>query len=194
MGFVNITEHSPGGKVLRRMPAGVVGNAYISEDKKHRIWLSRYWGPEHRYALVIGLNPSTARHDMDDPTISRVTSFAQALGYDGFFMMNLSSYRATKPQVLIDVLRANEDDRDPLVHPDQWHCMWKTAMRCSVVIMACGEPRRELKYLLDRALFEIEQANKRPQCLGTTKYGYPRHPLYVKGTTRLQSWGRPTKR
>lgn len=67
------SQHDPGGKALFPLPEGVVGAAAISNDGLCRFALTReritsdpVYSPQH---LWIGLNPSTANPDMDDPTI-----------------------------------------------------------------------------------------------------------------------------
>ena len=53
-----------------------------------------------RYALFIGLNPSTADEVADDPTIRRCKDFARRWGYGAVCVANLFAYRATKPAKL----------------------------------------------------------------------------------------------
>ena len=51
------------------------------------------------------LNPSTADHLQDDPTIRRCIGFAQELGYGSLIIGNLFAYRATYPR---DLLKAED--------------------------------------------------------------------------------------
>lgn len=50
-----------------------------------------------RVLFVIGINPSTARPDDLDRTVSRVESFAANNNYDGWVMLNVYPQRATNP-------------------------------------------------------------------------------------------------
>ena len=75
--------------------------AVLSPDLKHRYNLWRIWETGKPFALFIGLNPSTADHTKDDPTVRRCKQFALDWGYGGFHIVNLFGYRATKPTDMI---------------------------------------------------------------------------------------------
>lgn len=79
--------------------------AYFSPCRKYRYSLWREWDAtaetKHEgYAMIVGLNPSTADEIHDDPTIRKCINFAQAWGYRALCMTNLFAYRATKPNVM----------------------------------------------------------------------------------------------
>ncbi len=50
-----------------------------------------------RRCVFIMLNPSTADHEKNDPTVSRCLKFAQALGFETLVVVNLFAFRATEP-------------------------------------------------------------------------------------------------
>jgi hypothetical protein len=76
-------------------------SAVLSDDAFRRLMLGRQWGPDPRkMALWIGLNPSTADADKDDPTVRRVYGFSKAAGFDHFVLVNLFAHRTAKPKVL----------------------------------------------------------------------------------------------
>lgn len=59
-------------------------SAVLSECRRYRYVLRRYWGDGlsgGRAAIFIGLNPSTADEASDDPTIRRCIGFAKAWGF-----------------------------------------------------------------------------------------------------------------
>jgi hypothetical protein len=74
--------------------------AQISECGQFRYWLSREWDAHRPHACVIMLNPSTADANVDDPTIRKLLGFGERLGWGGFIVVNLYSFRATKPAEL----------------------------------------------------------------------------------------------
>jgi len=52
-------------------------NATFSNCRAYRYSLSRIWDKEKKFVLFIGLNPSTANEEADDPTIRRCTNYAK---------------------------------------------------------------------------------------------------------------------
>lgn len=124
------------------------------------------------------LNPSTADARSDDNTIRRVTGFSRTWGYGSIRVVNLFAFRTTHPRLLTSA-------RDP-VGPRNNELIEEAASASDVVIVAwgnngtirnpaSGKPRCEEVSDLLRAL------TQEVQCLGATKLGQPRHPLYVRG-------------
>lgn len=153
-------------------------NAIISTDEKYRYWLSREWGSDADFALFVMLNPSTADAEIDDPTIRRCISFADSWDASGIVVVNLYAYRATSPKELWTV-------DDPVGNTNNtW--LLEMADRYKTVVCAWGANARGDRV---RKFCELmRQVNADLWCLGTTKSGAPRHPLYVKGDTELQRW------
>ena len=75
-------------------------NATFSNCRKYRYSLSRIWDKKKKLVLFIGLNPSTANEEVDDPTIRRCVNYVQNWGYGGLMMVNLFAYRVTLPSGL----------------------------------------------------------------------------------------------
>jgi len=126
----------------------------------------------------IMLNPSTADAEVDDPTIRRCISFARREGCGGIEVINLYALRATKPKHLLD-------------HPDPegpyngrcWIAVL-TDPRCGPVVAAWGAHANEGRLPSSRSYWECRMG--RPLlCLGWTKAGTPRHPLYVRADEAL---------
>jgi len=126
------------------------------------------------------LNPSTADGDADDPTIRRCVDFAQRWGFGGIVVVNMFALRSTDPQQL-------------LTHPDpvgRDNTKVLLSVLCAdevgPVVAAWGANPAASgdQALVLRRLLEAVQVF--PQCLGVTKEGHPRHPLYVPATTALQ--------
>lgn len=124
----------------------------------------------------VGLNPSTADESVDDPTIRRCIGFAKRWGFGGLTMLNAYAFRATDPA---DMKRA----RDP-VGPGHDEFLKHAAKAVDAIVAAWGvhcEPYRAAKVcqLLDRSI----------ECLGKTKDGKPKHPLYLRGdAARIPYW------
>lgn len=146
-----------------------------SPCRRYRYTLWRLWGPGARPAMFIGLNPSTADETQDDPTIRRCKAFAKCSGCDSLIMTNLFSWRATDPRAM----KAADDPVGP--QNDDW--LRRLAPVAHVRVAAWGvhgswsERAKHVAAILSNLY-----------CLGTTKGGDPRHPLYLAATAELRPW------
>jgi hypothetical protein len=127
----------------------------------------------------IGLNPSTADHTRDDPTMRRILRFSAAVGAAEVVVLNVFAYRATDPAQLGRVA-------DPVgpANPLTWdHHLSDPAM----VIAAWGAGFcRSHTHTITAAATRAQALSAR--CLGVTAGGHPRHPLYVPATTPLEAY------
>ena len=71
--------------------------AIFSSCRKYRYALWRNWDETKPCVMIIGLNPSTADENENDPTITRCINFAKSWGYGGVCVTNLFAYCATVP-------------------------------------------------------------------------------------------------
>jgi len=155
------------------MADGMMRSAVISEDGLYRYRLDRWWGDGPRVVWVM-LNPSTADADVDDPTIRRVMRFSKDWGYDGCTVVNVYAWRATKPSDL--------PDSDEKAAGPWWmkHLTEALDNPFSPVVVAWGAHGTRAAQELASALSKRKAFVSPPiMCLGTTKDGHPRHPLYV---------------
>jgi len=152
-------------------------SAWFSPDRVYRYLLERDVDPllGHGRVTFVGLNPSTADERKDDPTIRRCFGFARSWGYARLGMLNLYGYRSTDPRLLLDVA-------DP-VGPDNDEWLHYVSHRSELVVAAWG-----VNAPPDRVARAVELLPNSLACLGTTKDGHPRHPLYVPGSTRPRPW------
>jgi hypothetical protein len=167
-------------------PDGTRCGAVFSEDMRHRYLLTRvmpdaplFSGPRPLFPMFLMLNPSTATHEQSDPTITRCAGFAARWGYSSFHVCNLFSFRSTNPKVLKTTLDAEGD-------PANTATILASALESEVVVCAwgvIGELRRRADDVLS-ALRDAGFASKL-RCLGTTKDGHPKHPLYLAAETEL---------
>ncbi|MBI1416966.1 MAG: DUF1643 domain-containing protein [Limimaricola sp.] len=154
------------------------GAAVYSTCGRYRLSLTRDWGPG-RAAVFVMLNPSTASEATDDPTIARCTGFARALGAGGMEVVNLFAFRATHPR---DLRRAE----DP-VGPDNDAAILSAAARAGWLICAWGI-HGTLHGRGTEVAALLRAAGHRPQVLGLTKDGHPRHPLYLRRDVQPVDW------
>jgi len=155
-------------------------SAVISADGVYRYRLQRYFGVlDGALPLVFCmLNPSKADAEKDDPTIRRCIDYAKREHAQGLLVINLYAYRATDPEKLWKAV--NPIGPDNYIHLQQVGrlagrivCAWGTKAQPEVVNAAVGIFRSSGAEML---------------CLGTTKDGHPRHPLYVKKVQPLIPW------
>jgi hypothetical protein len=152
--------------------------ATIDESGLYRYRLERVWSPLiPRRCCFIMLNPSTADGTVDDPTIRRCIGFAKAWGFGAMSVVNLFALRATYPAQL-------DTAQDPVGPDNDEHIMMETSRKdCELVIAAWGAVGGNWP---DRCK-EVETITGRNgglSCLGLTKDGYPRHPLYLRKNAR----------
>lgn len=159
---------------------GESSGANFSEDGVYRYALWRLWGenvvtPHNRLTWIM-LNPSSANEVEDDPTIRRCQSFARAWGHSGVYIVNLFAYRSTDPKKLRKVA-------DP-VGPKNNMVILSSVLHSSRVVAAWGIHGS----LLARAdkVMDLLAPHCSLLCLGRTKGGQPRHPLYLRQNTVLE--------
>lgn len=142
--------------------------ADFSTDDNYRYKLWRIWDESKPKAMVIGLNPSNANSEKDDPTISILKRMLAILGYGGFYMMNCFAYITSKP----DLLKHN-----PM--SDEWNnnMLTVTAGNCADIIFAYGGFKVIKDKGRDRELMEMFPTAK---CFGKNKDGSPIHPLAMQ--------------
>lgn len=162
--------------------------AVLSEDGLYRYRLWRRWmdpsDPAYFDCVWVMLNPSTADADVDDPTIRRCMGFAKSWGFGGIEVVNLYALRATKPKHLLD-------HPDP-EGPDNVQAWAQAGMhpQMRTMVAAWGAHCRMPGLPASRAYWSVGTAGWK--CVGWTKQGDPRHPLYVRGDQPLiafSAWG-----
>lgn len=132
-----------------------------------------------RPCLFVMLNPSTADATKDDPTIRRCVGFAKREGCTGLTVVNLFALRATDPAALMlsDNPVGPDNDRHLREQID--------AHRIGIIVAAWGSHQLAQR---NRGWLKSLLIERGAQCLGMTKDGSPRHPLYVKADQPLVPW------
>jgi hypothetical protein len=152
-------------------------SAIFCPCRTYRYSLSRVWNPNLPSVMFVGLNPSTADEQEDDPTVRRCVGFARKWKFGGLILVNLFAYRSTDPHGLLEA-------DDPVGPGNDKHIV-ASARAAERVVLAWGTKG----CLLDRderVLSLLPGAH----CLGVTKDGHPKHPLYLAGKTGLRPFHR----
>ena len=155
------------------MPAAA--GAVFSPCGRYRWWLGRTWHPRGPRLLFVGLNPSLANAEREDPTLRRLLTFARDWGYGGLEVLNLFARVSPSPAAL-------RRCPDPVGRRcDAW-------IRRRLRRLAAGEVPARI-WLgwgnggrwrdRDAAVLALLAAEGWPaSCLARTRTGQPCHPLY----------------
>jgi hypothetical protein len=151
----------------------------------YRYILRRAWlFGDGRCACWIMLNPSTANEREDDQTVRKCIGFTSRLGLSGLVVLNLYALRATNPRELWDA----DDPVGRLNDRVMWDALQTSAARNWPVICAWGAHARPERVADVTRL--LRSVIEQPRCLGVTRAGQPRHPLYVPYSAVLRPWAR----
>jgi hypothetical protein len=152
-------------------------DAVISDCGRYRYLLRRTWDARRPRVLFVMLNPSSADAEIDDPTIRSCIRLSKSLGYGSFEVVNLFAFRSTQPDEL-------QRAADP-IGPNNDASIERAIARCDLHVCAWGaHPMAERRATRVRQLIR----SHRPAvfCLGKTKAGAPKHPLYIESGTPLE--------
>ena len=164
----------------------MVRTATISDDGLYRYDLTRRWG-EGPVVLWIMLNPSTADGLQDDPTIRRCIGFTKAWGWNGLAVVNRYAFRSADPKALLSA-------KNPMgpENAAYWRKWFDQAVFAVAAWGAWKPPKGLPPWGVDLSwcnpMHFAGRSNTPLYCLGTTKDGAPRHPLYVAAKQQREPW------
>ncbi|NPD19924.1 DUF1643 domain-containing protein [Alterinioella nitratireducens] len=153
--------------------------AVYSDCLAYRYSLTRVWDPAGPRLLYIMLNPSRATERQNDPTVERCERRARVLGYGAMRVMNIFAWRETDPRQLrraADPVGAGNDAL--LLEGVAW---------ADTVIAGWGVHGEHLGRGAAVAAL-LHGAGREVRCLGLSKAGHPRHPLYIAYATQPVLW------
>jgi len=163
---------------MAQLPLGTTtGGAVLSPCGRFRYSLTRGWGVDMTSKpalLFVMLNPSTADHSEDDPTIRKCIGFAKRLGFLGLEVVNLYAYRATKPRDLKAAGYPVGESNDLHIHMASRRCDRR-------VVCAWGANARGLARPAE-VLALLRRVGSEPHALWLCADGTPSHPLMLSYT------------
>ncbi len=153
----------------------ISGAVFTDIDRRFRLALWRIWERAKPPLLFIGLNPSRASEYRDDPTIVRVVRFAKENGFGALFVGNLFDQVTPYPSAL-------DIGRDQAANDETLRQMRDL---CSEILVGWGALADIFPY---RAAEVLKLVGKPVLCLGKTKDGWPRHPLFIPADTPFEEY------
>ena len=155
-------------------------DATISVCGQYRTTLRRIWDRDLGMLVVCMLNPSTADHQKNDPTILALIHFAKLWGYGGILVVNLFSLRTPSPAEMMKVTDAFGPDNGTAIAAAMQYardnggrllCAWGNH----------GDHQDRAEWFCNRAL---QVYGLTLICLGTTIRWKPKHPM-ARGKHRI---------
>ena len=181
-------DHNPGGKVRIPLPSGIASTQpRFSRCQQYRYTLERLWGKSafERPVIWIMMNPSTADHRWDDPTVAKCRRYAHKWGFNRMIVLNAMAFRATAPR---DLLRVS----DP-VGPENHELIRETiaAEPDALIVCAWGKFASAMPALRPHEAAIVELLRSLERAVHTLKLngdGSPGHPLYISGDAVSEPW------
>lgn len=149
---------------------GVEYGCILSADEKYRYVLWRIWDEDKPLWMFVLLNPSTATHETDDPTVLRQMARAKQGGAGGIVIVNTGAIRETDSEKACM-------DSDP-IGPHNVFWIKQMINKCDKHIAGWGPKASRFKGdVLVKTIFREEGVTL--QALHINKDGSPKHPLYI---------------
>lgn len=159
---------------------------YTTNDNKYRYALGEVQDNSNKILFCFGINPSKATPQKLDPTAKRIQRIAKEHGYDSWIILNVCAQRATEPNDM-------DETQNLILHKENLEIVTDLLSKyslCSDILFAYGDlisKRTYLKKNLCEIISIIKTTNYGGNCycLGKTKSGNARHPLYQKIDTQF---------
>lgn len=172
-----VLDHLPAGEFVTDHGGDLLetATAVFDPSRRYRYLLTRTWSTAPPLVMCL-TNPSIADAFITDPTATRAVKLARREQAGGLVILNAFALCATDPAAL----RIAADPIGP--HNDAmlaWVAGWG-----GDVVVGWGIHGA----LLDRGrqlARRLAAVDARLRCLGTTKAGQPRHPLFTRADTPL---------
>ena len=156
-------------------------SAQFSTCKNYRWRLTRHINYSKKELIFIGLNPSLATKDHNDPTLKRLVGFSECWGYGSLVVINLFARISKSPKDLSFCEDPVGKKNDFVLN--KWINYWSKNDFCELWI-GWGI-NGKLMNRNEKILQRIKKSSKVPYVIGLTKYGHPKHPLYISNQKKL---------
>lgn len=178
--FVSFNERC----AVKNLPEIVSSYARFSADGLYRYSLFKSLHPvtDHdKTMLWIMLNPSTATHEKDDPTVRKCQIMSFSRGFYAVTIANLFALRSTDPKGIMEV--------DDPIGPENMDSLELMIKQHASIVVAWGSFRHPLSSkMIQHVRACSNRFRRRLNCLKVNKDGNPKHPLYVAYRSKLIEW------
>jgi len=151
------------------------GGAVFDKTRRYRYLLWRNLAGGSGKLVLVMLNPNKADERRNDPTIRRCIGFATSWGFERVEVVNLFAFKAQEPQTLKGTKQPIGKLNDRII--------LDRISDAKLIVAAWGVHGALLQR--DREVLSLLRAAGPIYCLGTTKAGMPRHPLYLRSDADL---------
>jgi hypothetical protein len=139
----------------------------------YRWWLFRCWAANLPLIIWIMMNPSTADHTKNDPTILKVIRYSTKWGFGAVLVLNIYAFRSSRPENLPQKMK------EAVGLSNNWwiRTIFAYAAKKNIpVICAWGVKHKErgcqVRQMANDASLEL-------QCLEVALNGEPKHPRFL---------------
>lgn len=150
---------------------------------EHRLLLTRVWNENKPLVLFVGLNPSTANANKNDPTVKRLMAITYYNDYGGFHLVNLFTFITAYPYEL--KYRFEKIGENGIIHSrcEDFYQQALLESECTIAMWGNLVPK-ELEHRIDFAEKRFENL----LCMDINKSGNPKHGLYIKTETKFKKY------
>ncbi len=166
----------------------------FSECGSYRWILKREFSTGKKTIVFIGLNPSKANSVNNDRTLIRIINFCSRWNYKNIYVINLFGLISKSPYKL-------SKSHDPIGKKNNLITLkvlefWRKNINCDLWLgwgdkgKLYRRDREVLKLIRNISNLKSKENNhsKRIFCLGLSKKGSPRHPLYMPNQSFLKQF------
>lgn len=151
----------------------MLSEAGISSSGIYRWWLFRCWAAKLPLIIWVMMNPSTADHTKNDPTILKVIRYSKRWGYGAVLVLNIYAFRTSRPENLPRKLSAAVGRSN-----DWWiKTLFRFAARKNIPVVCAWGVRHKERGCQVRAL--ADEAGLPLMCLELALNAEPKHPRFL---------------
>lgn len=152
--------------------------AGISSCGVYRWWLFRKWDSHLPPIIWIMMNPSTADHKKDDPTIRKVIRLSSKWEYGSVIVLNVYAFRSPHPDKL------PRDMDEAVGHRNDWwiKTVFEYAAKNKIKVVAAWGVKHGKRGRVVHSL--AHDAGLKLRCLEVGLNGEPKHPRFLSEDLR----------